>query len=32
MPLATPAQHAEILDGAKAGGYAIPAAPEPRRA
>jgi fructose/tagatose bisphosphate aldolase len=25
MPLATPAQHAEMLDAAKAGGYAIPA-------
>jgi fructose-bisphosphate aldolase class II len=25
MPLATPAQYAEILDAAKAGGYAIPA-------
>jgi fructose-bisphosphate aldolase class II len=25
MPLATPAQYAEMLDAAKAGGYAIPA-------
>ena len=26
MPLATPAQYAELLDAAKAGGHAIPAA------
>jgi hypothetical protein len=25
MPLATPAQYAELLDAAKAGGYAVPA-------
>jgi fructose-bisphosphate aldolase class II len=25
MPLTTPAQYAEMLDAAKAGGYAIPA-------
>ena len=25
MPLATPAQYAEMLDAAKAGGYALPA-------